>query len=257
MLKADDPKLFEPPSTTARMFVRRMRWFSVGVGVGLSPYLGALNIPLFKPLLNSMPFQVRFELIALSSFLLGIVAVAVEFYAMERVPPRWLAVGFGLGLILLLVGFFRFVDLRDQYTVNGPAGNSEVTVLIGASHRKTCPCEDPEDDPVACVRQLGLDEAALARCWGAKETNKRGRSLGIAYLGLTGGFGGLVGALVLQDVERRRKAMAQQAKKKSRPKLRKRRKAADPAVASEAQPPEGRPSPAGPPVRRRRPRAVP
>lgn len=214
MLTTLDPKLLKPPSPRAQMFLRRILWFSAGVGVGASPYLGAVNVPGFKPLLSSMPFQIRFELISLSSFLLGIVALAVEFYAGERVPRRLLSRIFGLGLVLLVAGFFLFVALRSIYTVSVPAGNAKVAVLIGSSHRtKTCPCGDPDEDPVGCIRKLSLDEASIARCWGARQVGTRGLFLAMSYLILTGGFGALVGALVLRDSDQKHRSKEKQSQK--------------------------------------------
>src|SRR4051812_30870916 len=78
----------QPPTSMAQRFVRYGLGFFVGVAIGMAPFLGEVNVPVFRALLSVMPFQLWSDLIPLSAFLMGIIAVAVQFYAAERTSAQ-------------------------------------------------------------------------------------------------------------------------------------------------------------------------
>lgn len=202
-------------SLMPRRFVHHILNFFVGLGVGLSPFLGNKNVPFFRALISVMPFQIASELITLSAFLMGLIVVAVQFYAAERISRPLLQKLFGISLIVLIVGFVLFYFLRNEYTFDVERGKSDkrVTVLVSSSPRKDCPCPNVEQDPEGCIQRLSFSAAAIARCWDHREIRRRGGVLGLSYLVLTSGVGILIGFLLLQEELRREARKRKQARK--------------------------------------------
>jgi hypothetical protein len=163
-----------PPTPLARRFVRYALGFFVGVAIGMAPILGSVNVPGFKALLNVMPFQIASELIPLSAYLMGIIAVAVQYFAGENTPPSVLRKLFRISLFVITVGFLLFVILRDQFTVGVRRGGGRVTVLISSDPVAPTPeeptpcgdCKNPKGSPASCIRRIGLEEEAIEKCWG-------------------------------------------------------------------------------------------
>lgn len=192
--------------------VRRFRSlimnFFVGLAIGLSPFLGFKNVPVFKSLISVMPFQIAPRLIVLSAFLMGIIVTAVQFYSSERISRRVVQKRFAIALITMLVGFVLFYFLRGEFTVDVERGQSEetVTALIGATafpyapqDEDGCHCSDAARRPEACIQRLSFNAAAIAQCWDNREIRHRGELLGLSYLILIGGVGVLVGLIILQE----------------------------------------------------------
>jgi hypothetical protein len=218
-----------PPTPLARRFVRYALGFFVGVAIGMAPILGSVDVPGFKALLNVMPFQIASELIPLSAYLMGIIAVAVQYFAGERTPPSVLRKLFRLSLFVITVGFLLFVILRDQFTVGVRRGGGRVTVLISSSPVAPTPeeptpcgdCKNPKSSPASCIRRIGLEEEAIEKCWGYEGLTRRSQLLKLSYLILTGGVGVLIGFLLLRDEARRqeeearRQAEKEEAEKKA------------------------------------------
>ena len=195
-----------------RRFVRLILNFFVGLGVGLSPFLGFKNIPGFKSLISVMPFQIAPRLIVLSAFLMGIIVTAVQFYSAERIARPVLRKRFAIALVTMLVGFVLFYFLRGEFTVDVERGQSEetVTALIGATpfpyaplDEDGCHCPNPARSPEACIQRLSFNAAAIEKCWDSREIRHRGELLGLSYLLLTGGVGVLVGFILVQERGRR------------------------------------------------------
>lgn len=236
-----------PPTPLARRYVRLLLGFTVGVAIGMAPFLGNVEVPGFRALLNVMPFQIQYELVSLSAFFMGMVAVAVQFYAAEEISRPVLRKRFGFALIALVVGFFLFVILRNLFTVSVERGDRHVTVLYGPSPLKDCGCGNPRN-AAACIKELSLDKAAIASCWDEEDLKKRGLILEISYLLLTGGLGGLIGILFLQIelIQKEQKEQGEkEQQKKSPPKPRQRRKSAGSAAKKKAAAEEPPGGPAG------------
>jgi len=197
----------QPPTALARRFVRYVVGFSVGVGVGLAPFLGYFNIPGFRALLNLLPLQLRDGLVSFSAFFMGIVVIALQFYSTERLTSSNRRKLFALALATMLVGFFALVVLYGDYVELVPRGKSYVGVMISSSRTKACTCPESISD-IDCISMLALDEGAVQTCWGSRPLKRVALRLRLAYLSVTCGFGILVAILLLRPSSRKRKKPA-------------------------------------------------
>lgn len=215
-----------PPSTLARRYVRYVVGFGIGIGIGLAPFLG--KIAGFDALLTIFPRNFRGSLIPVSAFLMGIIAAAVQFYSGESFRRNVLRRRFGISLGLLLSGLLLLFIFYSLFIVPFPVdgGKTTIPVVIGASRISgpSCRCP-PEYGTIACIRELSVDDAAIETCWDAPSIRLRRMLLSLSYLTVTGGFGALIGLLLLQEEARK--------KQKRRP-----RKTAAP-MSPEPSPPHG------------------
>lgn len=200
-----------PPTPLSRRYVRYLLGFTVGVAVGLAPFLGIVDIPLFAPLLSMFPDSLRLTAVPLSSFLMGLVAVGVQFAAGERIARRklrrWFVATFVailLGLVVLPTLYSEVVIVvRDVATSGG--GTDDVPVVVGAGERPDpplpgCACEPGLDD-ATCLEGVGFANAEV--CWGRRPVARARLALTFTYLFLTGALGALIGLLLLQEGARR------------------------------------------------------
>src|ERR1700749_4631878 len=92
------------PRGPAALWVRLLLGFGVAVGVGLAPLLGKTGLPGFFTLLSMLPAILRTTAIPLSSFIMGILAVGVQFYGRHATPSViGLRRAFRVTIILLCV----------------------------------------------------------------------------------------------------------------------------------------------------------
>lgn len=203
-----------PPTPLARRYVRYLLGFTVGIAVGLAPFLGVVDVPLFAPLLSMFPDSLRLTAVPLSSFLMGLVAVGVQFAGGERIARRrlrrWFVATFAailVGLVVLPVLYSEVVVVvPDVATSNG--GTIDVPVVVGAGDRPSpqlpgCDC-DPTLQDEECLKGIGLANAD--KCWGRRQVARSRLALTFSYLFLTGSFGALIGLLLLQEGARRSQA---------------------------------------------------
>jgi hypothetical protein len=213
MPTGDDSRLPGPPTGLARLFVRYLVGFSVGVAIGLAPFLGVLPVPGFRALLDLFPQQLKDDLIPLSAFLLGVVVVAVQFYAGEALSRPRLKRLFRLALIGILAGFFLFVVIHRWFVVTVPFGDDRhAAFAVSWQRSERCDCNASEGkeylDDQECIRQLSFDPAGVEHCWGSGRLRFVTTALTLPYLVLTSGLGLLVGLLLLQREARRRESAA-------------------------------------------------
>ena len=188
-----------PPSRgLAASWARSLVTLSVGVGVGLAPYLGTMEVPFFKPLLDMIPESLRDTTIPLSAALMGLVAVAVEWYGRERLSPSLMRWGFGaaLGGTLVALLAFMWIHASTVVTVHA-AGGSTKSFVVGTARPSTCGCPPTVSDE-QCINGLSWNESAIAECWGDRQIRRAGLVLRLNYLLTTGLFGALVGFLALR-----------------------------------------------------------
>jgi len=194
-----------PPTPIAKRFVRYLVGFGVGVGLGSAPFLGTLGVPGFSALVDLFPLTLQGRIVSLSPFLMGIVALAVQFYAGERISKRALRRRFGVSLLLLLAGFFVFVVLYflfvREVTIRG--GEATARYVVGWQRVESCGCP-PQLSDAECIAELSLDPARVESCWGTRAVRLSELALTVAYLLLIGGFAALVGLLLLRDGKTRR-----------------------------------------------------
>lgn len=186
------------PRGLAGTWMRTLVTLTVGVGVGLAPYLGTLDVPLFKPLLDMIPDSLQDSTIPVSAALMGLVAVAVEWYGRERPSAalmRWsFPAVFAAALLALLA--FMWVHTATVVTAHA-AGGSAKSFVVGAARSPTCGCPPTVGDE-QCINGLSWNEALIAECWGDAQVRRAGLTLRLTYLLTTGLFGALVGLVALR-----------------------------------------------------------
>lgn len=199
MTEPAKPDLPPPPGMAERLG-KYILGFGVSFAIGLAPYLGKLKVPGFDALLTVIPLSLQPIAIPLSSLLMGVVAVTVQWMGTERrVGPR-LKRWFKRTLIAILVAFALFLVAQFFLVVriHVPAANETVSFVVGFSDPARPPCEDTRSKPL-CVKRLTLDEAEIEAYWGSSQIQLTKLVLLVLYLGLTAGFGALVGLLVLKE----------------------------------------------------------
>lgn len=199
-----------PPTALARRYVRYVVGFGVAVGVGLAPFLGM--VPGLNALLSLFPEELRSSLIPFSAFLMGIVAVAIQFYSGETLPRALLRKRFRASLIALLIGLIALITLYTFLIVPYPILHGETTspIVISFSRTSTCLCPRSMSD-LRCLQEITPSRSKIEDCWGSGAIQRSRLLLSLCYLLVTGGFGGLIGLLLLQE----------EAKKKQQPRSRK------------------------------------
>ena len=203
-----------PPTPLARQYVRYVLGFTVGVAVGLAPFLGVLDVPLFAPLLSMFPHKLRPTAVPLSSFLMGVVAVGVQFAAGETVSRRWLRRTFARTFVAILAGVVVLTVLYAAVVRTVPTeratgdGKVYVPLVVGLSRPLPAPADclcEPTLSDARCIEVIGFDH--VEACWG-RQVKRAESSLTLAYLFLTGAFGALIGLLLLQEGAKRKRRQA-------------------------------------------------
>ena len=217
-----DPLQPHLPTPIAKQFVKYVLGFMVAVGIGLAPYLGKLEVPLFSALLNLLPMSMHNTVLPLSAFLMGIVAVCTQWYAAERLARSRLNRLFVSVLAVLLAGTVALLVIHNRVVVEVdiPATGETATYLVGFSRSNRPPCTQ-EISNAECLVLLTLDEARIASFWGDQRINDARLALTSAYILCTACFGALVGVLVLGGQHRgsalRRPGTGTKAKRQQEP----------------------------------------
>lgn len=197
-----------PPTPLARQFVRLLVGFGIGVGVGTAPFLGTVDVPLFEQLVEVFPDAGRNRLFALGAFAMGVVAVAVQFYAGESSSRQRVRRLFSRTLALIVVALVALGVLVVKFVEQMDIMDGEMASFAIAGDRRPetiCPC-DPVVSNQECLASLTADQALIDRCWSADATENVHLALLASYLLLTSGFGGLIGLLLLQRVAKQQAA---------------------------------------------------
>ena len=187
----------------AALWVRLVLAFGVSVAIGLAPFLGKTRIPGFSPLLDFFPVALQNIAIPLSSFLMGVVAVGVQFYAGANLSSGSIARWFprtGAVLILLFLGLIVAYFLSvSRVGIDGDA--RAVAFVIGYGARPPqCDARCPASlSDSACIKVLSFDPTEIASCYGERTVNAASLVLVLLYLAVTSAFGVLVGLLTLRD----------------------------------------------------------
>ena len=195
-----------PPTPLARRYVRYVVGFGVAVGIGLAPFLG--KVPGLDVLARLFPPDLRSTLIPFSALLMGVIAVAVQYFSTESISRPALRRRFTFSLAAVVAGLFLFLVLHDFLVVQFPieGGGSTLPVIVALHRTEDCPCKTSSD--IECLSQISANPRAVERCWGSRPLKMSRLVLGFSYLLVTGGFGALIGLLLLQEESRRRGAKA-------------------------------------------------
>jgi len=182
--------------SSVRKWIAFVVSLSVGVALGLGPFLGKVSVPGFVPLLQILPDQERSKAVIFSSFLMGLVATSVHFFADLR--PRLgrlrmfflsaLAATFASFLALFLV----YESCTESLTVPG-AG--EASFVVGCYERPSRCSQlcDPALSNAACIKILTFDPAQIAGCYGDRSIKTSTAELLLLYMLVLASFGALVG----------------------------------------------------------------
>ena len=193
----------QPPTRLTRLWVRALVGFMVGASVGLAPYLGLMNVPMFVPLLELLPRSVRSTAIPLSSALMGVIAMWVQWYGWDRTSPRWLKRSFVRGLVasLSLLILLMIIHTAVVVGVEVDGGGASESFIVSLRRTPACKCalETPDS---ACIKLISFEESEIQRCWGDRPVRFAKLSLGMAYLATTTSVGLLCGLVVLRDFKR-------------------------------------------------------
>lgn len=189
------------PTPPAKRFVRYVLGFGVWVAIGLAPFLGMVNIPLFSALLDLYPEGIRSWLLPLSGFLMGTIALVVDFVAGERFPRvaqrRWFrgSILILLGSLALLLMIYPFFVTRVTYGektlsfVTGPVVPSPAPAVCRGCAGKS---------PALCIAEISVRLENIEACFG-RQVQLCSVLLALLYLLLTGSFASAVGVLTLRQ----------------------------------------------------------
>ena len=196
----------QAPTPVALRFVRYVLGFGVWVAIGLAPFLGVVEVPLFKSLLSLYPTSLHW-IIPVSGLLMGAIGMAVEHAAGKRTAARTLdrrfrwSLGIFMGSLVLLILLYPLLVTRVPYH-----GDQIASFVTGPSLPDTspsaCGCE-PGGSRAGCIQDISFDPVKIETCFGSGQVLVSGQILVILYFLLTGSLAACGGLLVLQ-AERKR-----------------------------------------------------
>jgi hypothetical protein len=198
----EPPNSTPPPPPATRRWVTYVLAFSVSVAVGLAPFLGVLKIPLFSPLLDLVPDSVRTRLIPLTSALMGLLAVVVQWFSEEDLDRATRRVAFRRSVMISFVGAIAFycVTIFVVRHIDSPSK----TFLIGFYRPSKGWCKDTstagqeEMSAAWCITHGGqtLDQDRITSYYGDTNVNLAELALSATYLTFMLGFASAVGIVI-------------------------------------------------------------
>lgn len=202
------------PTLLAAKFVRYTVGFGVAVAVGLAPFLGKVGVPGFKALILMIPDSLHGNIFPLSAFIMGTLAVWIQWQAGEEPTRQWQNQSFRRFLVLTFVsiGAFIIVQAFVVVTIHGAGMDKPISFLIGfntpAPHP---PCSDLRE-PNECVKRL-VTESRISEYWGHRQIAVARLALVISYLLSTAAFATLIGLLIIREACRREAGRSVRAEK--------------------------------------------
>lgn len=187
----------DPPTPVAKLFVKYVLGFGVGVAAGLAVYLGKLDFPLFAPLLHMIPDRLQPVLIPLSSALMGTIAVITQFYSQNKVAEKQLRPLFARCAIGFVIALLAYMTVQSMVAVRiETVGDASETFLVGFSRPIAPPCPAGVSDE-ECIKRLTFNNGNIASFWGKGSIVTAQLALQLTYLATTGFFGTLIGLVIL------------------------------------------------------------
>jgi hypothetical protein len=171
------------------------------VAVGLSPYLGRWDVPLFDDWLAIIPYG-REAVIRWSTALIGLI-VALLWYRKEYLTSTRLgqlfrtgAIGIGIStLTLLIVQFWCVVPIPGR-----DASEEDVRILVGFTKPEACSGSRTRKE---CLSSLTLDPDEIRAHWGEDEITFVEWLYSLSYLSLAGCVAVLGATFALRERSRR------------------------------------------------------
>lgn len=190
-------RMFSAPPLIAR-WIRCLLGLTIGVAVGLAPYLGKYDVPLFDSLLKLIPNSLQDIVPIVSASLMSVVAIAIQFFDQTRVNSRKLKKAFKVTLIIAVISLITFIVVHLFVVVKVPylGGTASETFLVGFNKPGKPPCT-PEMSKAACIQRISLNVGKVEAYWGDSQIRTAKLVLLLVYLAFTGALGLLVGFLVL------------------------------------------------------------
>lgn len=180
------------PTPLIKDWVYYVLGFGAAVGIGLAVWLGKVGVPLFSPLLDIIPNELRSTLIPLSSALMGIVAVVVQFYADKRGNTDRL---FALALAFTVAAFIALVIVRTKLVVPiETTPGTRVTFLVCLTVPQKVPCIGIGKSE--CIERLTFNPSYIRSFFGDSCLENAELGVEAAYLMFMACFGLMVGIVV-------------------------------------------------------------
>lgn len=189
-----------PPTPLSRRWVRYVVGYGVGVGVGLAPYLGKVRVPGFVALLTLIPDSHHAVALPISAFLMGAVAVWIQWHAGERPSKARLRRQFRTWFAATMVGIGAFFAVQQFVVVpvEVPADGTTTSFLVGFNRPVRPPCTAEVSD-ARCIQFLTLNPAQVSGFWGDRQVRLAGLLLIATYLLATGSLGAIIGLVILRE----------------------------------------------------------
>jgi hypothetical protein len=189
------------PPPLASTYVRLALAFGVTVAAGFAPLLGRVGIPGFTAILAVFPVNVQDGVVPFAAFIMALPAVALQFYADDRVSlkriRRWFMIVFIMIIVAVTALFMMFTMFVIDVRV--PGMSQTVRYVVGSRMAQDCPCIRLHLPIRRCVgAPAGLTVATedVEGCFNEQEVTSRKLSLSLVYFVVMGGFGVLIGLLV-------------------------------------------------------------
>lgn len=202
----------QPPALT-RKLVGYILGFGVSVAIGLAPYIGKLKVPGFSSLLELIPDVLHSSILPLSSALMGLVAVVIQWYGSERLSRQWLRGTFRRTLILTITSFIILFIIHNFVVQKVSYDGGTTTLLIGFV-RNDPVCDKNTPNYEECINntcssnmsndkcigeRVGISQENVEAYWGDFQIRMARIALLLPYLVFTGSFGLLIGLLLLKE----------------------------------------------------------
>jgi|GEM_PF-2224610 len=182
----------ELPTQLIKDWVYYLVGFGAAVGIGLAVWLGKVGVPLFSPLLDIIPNELRPTLIPLSSALMGVVAVVVQYYADRKGNTDKL---FAFALAFTVAAFIGLVVVRTKLVVPiETTPGTRVTFLVCLSVPQKTPCVGVGKSE--CIERLTFNPTYIRSFFGDNCLENAELGVETTYLAFMACFGLMVGIVV-------------------------------------------------------------
>src|SRR5262249_47217867 len=150
------------------------------------------------PLLSLIPLTIQDVAIPMSTALMGIVAVVVQWYGSQKISTKWLGRMFLTTLavsISLFVGLLS-IEMLAVERIDVPSTGERISFVVGFKYPKNPPGGELSR-PDCIGKKIGLNPAAVLTYFGGQQVHEAELFLILDYSAFMSSFGVLVGLLVV------------------------------------------------------------